>query len=396
MAQEIQQQDIFGRIGRSFGEGAAGQVERNVTANALSKIPGIPKEYGDLARTPRGAELLPSLSPLILQGQKRKAFLDSQEGGQNPENGPSPVSSQEEKIPMSTSKQNATPQPTSENRILASPERVSASNAKILQPPTTQERDALAARLINSGQILDVAEARQIAQQQLEQDRAAQSEQLTNLQNGISKRIGLDLQGGGLADYKDVAGEIQRKLLDEARVRYLDGAIPEQVEQDISSIITDLGKVATKTKALGSLSNLAMSSKNKVSQLRQQKKDFEEYGFGEQFDDLAQAALGITAMQTAAELNPLKNKEFKSQADSFKSKLIGTYFGEKQLNRLIESITPEDNILSMAAYLRDKNLDVGKFLDRTRQKEDLTPQQKRQLQKPASNSMLGDILFKVF
>lgn len=384
MAQIIEQGDIFGRIGKSFGEGAAAQAERSVTANALSKIPGIPKEYGDLARTPGGSELLPSLSPLILQSQRRKAFLDSQEA---PEGSPqqNPSASLEKKSGNATSKQ-----------ILGSPERVSASNAKILQPPTVKQRDALAASIINSGQVLDPTEARMMAQQQLEQDRSVQNEQLTGLTKDISDRSALDLQNGGLADYKDVAGEIQRRLVDEGKVRYLNGETREQVGQDISSILTDLGKTATKTKALGSISNLAKSSKSKVSELRQQKKDFEDYGFGEQFDDLAQAALGITAMETAKQLSPLKNQEFKKLADSFKSKLIGTPFGEKQVNRLVESITPQDNILSLAAYLRDQHIDVSKFLDKARQKEGLEEVQKRQLQKPASNSMLGDILFKVF
>lgn len=406
MVQIIESPDIFGRIGRAFGEGAAGQIERGMLSKEVRNVPGFPKAGADILSAPGGKETLPFIMP-YLQSQ---AFIDqgksgvSNPSGSIPELKISPSSSQMAKDErISQIAPNLSQQPVSNktgstvpSSLLSSEQDIAAANQKRLQPHTSRQRDELARELIQTGQVIDRGEAQKMADAQLNQNREAQTKMLGDAQGKISANMALDLQKEGLGGYKDVAGEIQRKLLQHADTQILQGANPADVQNEVSDIIRELGKTATQTKKTGSLGNLNQKKSEKISALKNQKKEYEKYGFGEVFDDMAQAALGISPMQLALELHPVQNEKFKKDVMASKGKFFNRDLPEASINRMVESIHPEDNILSMAGYLRDRHLDVGGFLDRARQKKDLTPEQIRQLNKPASNSLMGDILFRTF
>ncbi len=62
----------------------------------------------------------------------------------------------------------------------------------------------------------------------------------------------------------------------------------------------------------------------------------------------------------------------------------------------MENIRPADNILAIAGELRDKDYNVSQFLQEAKFNPNLTDEQKRQLQTPENNSLVGDLLWKSF
>jgi polyhydroxyalkanoate synthesis regulator phasin len=276
----------------------------------------------------------------------------------------------------------------------------------LLKEPTQNDIDVLANENLRNGLTQDVSEARSMAKNELHQNLTAQRGKVERFVKDASARMALDLQGSGIGDFKDIAGEIQNRLLDEGS--YLVGAgkmSPEEASNKMSDIIKELGKTATQTKTTGAKSFLTTGSKEKIRAWREQKKEFEKYGFGEIFDDMAAASQGITPLQAAHSLDPLKNEEIKKNISRgfFKHNLKGekTKLSDKNINKIAEKITPDTNILSIAYLVREKGLDVNDFIGKISELSDanklaLTEQQRRQIKKPISGSRFGDILFNVF
>lgn len=407
MSYQVKQGNIFGRIGTGIGKGLSEQVPKEIESNRLSKafqdLQGkTPTEQlTRLASIPGGLEKAAPYIPLLQQGNQREAFLNSARPDQN-----ASVNTADSQIQNSTNPSAPVPEvSTKVNRGgLASTSEITKFKNKALQPPTQTQIDDLARKYINSGITQDVNEARNISRTELNQNLGAQQAALDKVQTDIGQRMALDLQKGGLGNFSDVSGEIQRDLLDQAKYLVSEkGLTPEAAGQEISKIITDLGKVATQTQTTGALSNLFSSSKEKTNALKTQRKEFEKYGYGELFDDLASSALGITPLQTASILDPLKNENVKKDLEKYKKgfKFDTVKLDEKDFDKLVKDIKPSDNLFSIASVMRDKMIDVSDFLSRISDMADegkiaLTDIQRRQTQKPVTNSILGDILFKIF
>ena len=146
-----------------------------------------------------------------------------------------------------------------------------------------------------------------------------------------------------------------------------------------------------------------VNEKSRISQMKAQKKAFEELGFGEIFNDMAAGAAGITPTKAASFLDPLTNTEFKKivAKDGGKGKAahVFTHLGDKEMDKLASTVRPEDNVLSMMYDLRKNNISVEEFRDKLtepRYYDKLTSRQKRELNQEAKNSLLDDILFETF
>ena len=411
---------VFGRLGKGIGKGLSEQlpkeIERSRLSSSLKDIAGRSREgkldpLGVFTETAGAPGITPqhlyTLGPLLNQMQQKRNFLDrGSQSGAGPQAPPqqgiqSPQQASDQGMPAQQISQDITaPMP---NSGFASPSQITNYKKSILQEPSFDQVNSLAKDYLNQGITQDPGEATNLARQELTQNRVAQQERSAAIRTNLTDRLSRALQGGGLNDYKDIAGEIQNSLLDQGEymVNQL-GLTPEAASEQLSSIATDLGKTVNKLKDTGSFTNMFKSAKEKETALRTQKKDFEKYGYGELFDDMAAAELGITPLQAAHVLSPLKNKEVDNILDKTKKlskKSTTENIEPKTLDKLIKSIKPKDNLFSIEYKLREKGLDLQQFKRRILELEEageiaLTPQQKRQQERAVSESFLGDLLFQ--
>jgi len=418
MVQIIEQPGtLSSRIGRGIGQGLKEQLPKEVERYRLSK--GIENLAGEsnltpiqqlakLYSLPGGSEAAPAVLPFLERQQRRTAMKTRREGelsapgarpGVVPEAGRGAVQQpQGQEAPEAVKRK-----PLMESGFAPSSE-ITRYKENLLQPATMLQIEELANEYLDLGYTQDPTEARSLARNELDTNRAAQQEKNQTLRKDLSQRLQLNLQGGGIGDFKDVAGEIQSKLIDQGEYLVNElGLSPEAASEKINDIATALGKTATQAKAVGSISNIFTSPKSKINSIKDQRKKFAKYGFGEQFDDMATHYLGITPQRYASEFDPLKNKGIESvlkkHSTSFGHKGIQIKkIKPKEMDQLILDIKPSDNILSIEQGLRERNIDINQFKERLRDAVDerkvaLTDLQQRQLEKPVSNFMFGDILW---
>lgn len=416
MSYTIQQPSVAGRIGKGFAKGLSEQLPKEIQnerlASAYENLGNDtkltpPQQMASLLRSGISPEQLPQHFSMVREAQQRKSFQDKY-GKPEPTKNPIPPPEEIKASPTTPNAAEVEGQPEKKT-LLASPAEIKKFKQSILQRPDAQAINQMASEMLEMGLAQSVPEAQKLASQQLQQDLEAQNTKLNNFRTGLENRITNDLQKAGFDKFKDVPGELQTALVDQGEYLVGKGMTPEAANQEIANIVKDLGKTATQTKTMGAISNLMKPSSEKVRELKDQKKQYEKYGFGEVFDDVATSALGTTPMQTAAVLDPLHNKEIdkilskQKKPVSFGFGGVGTEYKIKdtEMDDLIKSINPKDNLLSVAEKLRSADIDVNQFYTRLSQLEDegqiaLTPQQIRQRNKPASNSVLGDIMFKLF
>ena len=409
--------NIFGRLGKGIGKGLSEQLPKEIERSRLSSgLKDIAKRarnekldpfevFAETAGTPGiTPQHLFTAAPIINQMQQKRNFLDRGTGNASaqPNQGIPSAPSESQQAPQGVqpSQDISAPAP---NSGFATPSQITNYKKNILQEPSFDQVNQLAKQYLNEGITQDSEHATNLARQELTQNRVAQQERSTALRNNLTDRLSRDLQGAGLNDYKDIAGEIQNSLIDQGEymVNQL-GLTPEAASQQLSDIARDLGKTANKLKDTGSFMNMFKSSKEKSTALKTQKRDFEKYGYGELFDDMAASELGITPLQAAHVLSPLKNKEVENILDKTKKlsqKSTVDNIDPKTLDQLIKSIKPKDNLFSIEYKLREKGLDLQQFKRRILELEEaneiaLTPQQKRQQERAVSESFLGDLLFQ--
>lgn len=413
-----------GRIGKGFGKGLSEQIPKEVERHRLSS--GLRKlgekkfdpknqlsNLADLYAIPGLAEN-PELAKLAQNQIAKQNFQNRQIAGKkgNAENKTQnqSISASGEKISPETGKV-AEKSATTEGGFVG-PSEIAEYKKGLLQTPTYEDKYNLANEYLNNGITQDPGEAMQLASQELGQNLEAQKTKNATLRADLNDRVARTLQGTGLNDYKDISGEIQQGLIDQGEymVNKL-GMTPEQASQELSNIALNLGKASTNLKETGSRKNMFRSSARKTSELREQKKEFDKYGFGEQFDDMASAAMGTTPLMTAHILDPLKNKELNDKLKGLKKSAFhakgtagitgGGDLKDKELDDIVKSIKPGDNLFSVEYELRDKGYNINQFKTRVSKLEAenqiaLTPQQKRQQKRTVKQGIYGDILYESF
>jgi hypothetical protein len=409
--------NIFGRLGKGIGKGLSEQVPKEIERYRLSS--GLEQ----LGQDAKGGKLTPleiytkaagipgmtpqhlyTIAPIIQEQMKRQNFLNRGEGGGIPDKRPGgkPISD-------ITKVQSEQPDLAARDSGFASPIEIAQYKQDIAQEPDFLEVNDLAKQYINEGITQDPQEASNLAKNQLLQDRAAQQQKIQAFKEdfgGEKGRFALELQKGGLGNksFNAVAGKIQQALLDQGEyLMATQGLTPEAAALEMTNIATELGKTANETLNTGSMANMFKSKRAKTTDLRAQKQDFERYGFGEIFDDMATAALGITPLEAAHVLSPLKNKEVEGLIKGTKKtsqKSTANNIPEEKLEKIIRSMTQEDNLYAIEYLLRDKHLDIQQFKDKVLEMSNakeikLSPQQRRQLKRSVSESFLGDLLFEM-
>ena len=387
--------NIFGRLGKGIGQGIADQLPKEIERQRLSS--GLKKlgEQDYSSKTPLQIQAdlysIPGITPEIAQQAyqqiQNQNFINMRQRTEKPT----------ENAMISESQVLPTEEETESG--FASPEQIKQRKNKLLQEPSFEEDiKPLADDYLRSGLATNPTQALQMATQEFNQNRISQQGKLNTFTNELNERFKTELQGSGLNDYKDVAGKIQQALLDEGRDRILRGNNPAVVAQDMGDILYDLGLAANKVKDIGSWGNMFKSSKAKTNDLLQQRKAYQKYGFGELFDDMATAALGITPLEAAHNLDPIKNKKLNEGLNKFRG---GPFFSDKKLDNLLRDIKPKDNLFDLLYKMRQKHVDVDKVKARIEKLVSdgeiaLSKQQERQLQKPITNNLLGDILYEIF
>ncbi len=385
--------NIFGRLGKGIGQGVSEQLPKEVQnyreSKALKESEGKSPidQLSSLRRSGTSFGEASSLLPILNNQSVRKKFAEGTK---------EKASATSNKITLPEKK-----------KEFATPEEISSYKNKLQQEPEQTEIDSLANKYLELDPNETVGGARNLAKQEIIQNRVAEQTKISNFRKGAGDRLALTLQGGGFGDYQDIAGEIQQQLLDQGELLIDKGMTPEAAAEKMEKIGLDLGKTVNKTKELGSFwNNLTKSSKSKAADLKAQKKDFEKYGFGEIFDDIATSSLGITPLQAAHVLDPLKNEEIEKEISKIKGSGRSQFgapkeLSEKSLDEVIHKIKPKDNLFAIEYLLRDKGISIDQFKNRLSELDSsdevaLTNKQRRQLQRTVKQDFLGDILFQTF
>jgi hypothetical protein len=399
MAQTLEQGDIFGKIGKGLGQGIAEQAERGRKAGILSKI-GQDKTLGgadqaaQLIAAGYSPEETSQVLPLLYRQQKMQALKPKETSVE----GNVPISSEKNEIKAS-------------ENLLTHPEEITRFKQNQIQPITKENINNRAYELIATGAEIDPDVARSRAKEELQTDKNAQDEANANFAKDLNSRLALKLQrvsGIGGDSYQDVSGRIQSRLLDEGIYqRGVKGLTSEAAAEKVDKMADELSRANLTVKEASELPY--SETKKAIEDYKLGKKIYDEYGFGEEYNDIVSGTAGITLMETAAMLDPLKNDSLKKALEiagkpKFKIGFAKPGFsstrtlGTEQMRNIIDKIKPGDNLLSIEHYLRDHRIDISEFKRMVREEKfkDLTPQQKIQLGKPSKNSFLGDIFFRTF
>jgi len=410
MVQIIEQQgSLAGRLGKGIAKGLSEQLPKEVqnyrTSSAIEKLRSQGntdplQQIQQLIKSGTSTQDIGMLLPYIQQAQGNKA-LEARAGGTGKQTNGQPTSQLPASPTQGFNKEGYKPEGKGG---FASKSQLDNLRNSFTQKPSQQQIDQLANKYIKEGLSYNANDARLKADKEIEQNRASQQQILEKFENDLSKRLKTELEGGGIGDYKDITGEIERKLLDEGILRAGGlGMTPEQASAEMSQIGKDLGRVATQAKTTGSFDAIDKNASEKVSEWKRQKKEYEKYGLGEQFNEIVAASSKLTPMQVAHELNPLENKSIN---DSLKGKKKSVFVDvepmkAKELDKIISQIKPNDDLLSLAYEFRERGFDVSQLFNEISKAVDdkkiaLTDDQDRQIKSTSGNSFLGDILFRTF
>src|SRR5271170_123407 len=367
MVQIIEQQgSLAGRLGKGIAKGLSEQLPKEVqnyrTSSAIEKLRSQGntdplQQIQQLIKSGTSTQDIGMLLPYIQQAQGNKA-LEARAGGTGKQTNGQPTSQLPASPTQGFNKEGYKPEGKGG---FASKSQLDNLRNSFTQKPSQQQIDQLANKYIKEGLSYNANDARLKADKEIEQNRASQQQILEKFENDLSKRLKTELEGGGIGDYKDITGEIERKLLDEGILRAGGlGMTPEQASAEMSQIGKDLGRVATQAKTTGSFDAIDKNASEKVSEWKRQKKEYEKYGLGEQFNEIVAASSKLTPMQVAHELNPLENKSIN---DSLKGKKKSVFVDvepmkAKELDKIISQIKPNDDLLSLAYEFRERGFDV--------------------------------------
>ena len=216
------------QFGSGIGKGLSEQLPKEIKNYRLSS--GIEKlrELGNvpplekvqhLLESGASMEDIQSLIPFLQQAQGTQALKNRAAGSTEIDEQRGAPSVQ----PLGTSEQ----LPKKEGYVaggkggFASKKQLDELRNSFVQKPSQAQIDQLAGQYIDEGISYDVNDARAKARDEIEQNRSSQQQALAKFEDDLSKRLTTELQGGGIGEYKDVTGEIQRKLLDEGIHRAL-------------------------------------------------------------------------------------------------------------------------------------------------------------------------------
>lgn len=393
---------IFGRLGAGIGQGISEElpksIQRTATASTLNRL----SNQSDLDPIQQVSQLVGSgqmptneaiqLLPFLQNAQKIQALQKRAQNGSS-------------NFPQQNQSQS---QLAHEKEPILSKDRIRKAKETLAREPSQQELEREAAELIKNKAAFSEEEAIEKARSRRAQTKQSQIENITNFKKDLNDRAARVLQGSGLNDYKDVEGRITQNQIDLGEADIAEGKNPAVVEKDRGDLLEKLGRASTQIKKIANKSLFTTRPSEKIKQWKSQKKIFDENGYGNEFVDLIAGHQGITQMEAAHAVDPIKNKELEkdlNELNSFLTKIKTrnpfkeiNKLNEKYINKIISHIKPEDNLLDIAYHFRKSGLDVDQLFESIREADNsknfLSDKQLYQLDQPVKNDFYGDILFE--
>ncbi len=391
MPTTLEQGDIFGRIGKAFGEGASGQIERGRVANALKPEEGKPFNPLDttqrLIRAGASAQDISNYLPLLQQEQARAEFSAPQ-----------------------TANGNVTPgtQPISQDAAQVSP----TAAGKEFQPlqGTTQALETRARELMTTQPSLyrDPLKALEKAQTEYANQQDILTKTSTEFDNVVKKR----LQKYGIDIDQALSGDSQRDYLRQAQALAATGKLsPEKAVDKISKDLLDFAKARTNLKAVklssGLTTNAKVTGQENLNSIRKAYQDADQL---ELFENDLVNEQGLSTPVASYLAFPIKeNKEINNFAQDTK-KISSLPFGikekggkgtkkrtEQEIGEFVaKNLGDNDSLNSIAMTFKAKGYDPQLILNAIEKspKVRLNKRQQQDLQKRTSfRPSLKDISF---
>lgn len=384
MAQIIEQQDIFGRIGEGFGKGlgdVAGKgAESAITAKGLNRVaqPGQNplQMLSGLLRIPgmtidKASMLLPYL---------RNASLASR-------------GAQDQMAPSGSAVQPVASQGATES-VQGPSVRISSDNVPFNTEkyfPTQEQKKAQALNLFQSDQVL--YPTLQEAEQEIERRNAATQGRFEKAEQRFFDKVGKKLQATNeAATWGDVPGNIQQRILSAMQRGVLEGNMnPEEAANQASDHALRFARNLKKFNAISEAPSWGTPAPRVQRELANVRKVFDEFGALEEFKDLlisqghgphyASAAAFSTnesINKSISELKPLKEYPSKTAIRDHRRAL------ENFISQFPSQIDNRSSLHDIAYGLYQKGYDpmafyegVGKLVEEG--KLDLTDRQQREL-----------------
>lgn len=401
MPQTIEQGDIFGRIGKAFGEGAGGGALKQLGANRVAKAlkPEEGKPFNALETTQKliKAQATPQeisqYVPLIQQEQQRQEFLNRNK----------PNVGQPSNLPSQETIGGAKP----------------LSSFKNFQPlqGTTEALENRASELIASQPSLyrDPAKAMEKAQTEYQNQQTILNKTSDDFDKVVQKR----LQKYGKEIDQAIFGDMQQDYLREAQAIAATGKMsPEKAVDKLSKDLLDFAKARTNLKGL-MITSLASTIPKKAEQskLNAIRKEYEDKDQLELFENDLINEQGLSTGIASYLAFPVRgNKEINNFAQDTKKKssnLFGPIIaglkekggkGTKKRNEqeiadfIVQNLKDSDSLNSIATVFNAKGYDANKILDSIQKKWDegksLNKRQQQDLQKrPSFRPTLRDIAY---
>ena len=396
MPTTLEQGDIFGRIGKAFGEGASGQIERGRVANALKPEEGKPFNPLDttqrLIRANASPQEIANYLPLIQQEQARAEFSASQPANGNVAPGSQPIGQEATQI-----------SPT--------------AAGKAFQPlqGTTQALETRAKELMTNQPSLyrDPLKAMEKAQTEYQNQQDVLSKTASEFDNVVKKR----LQKYGTDIDQSIIGDMQQDYLRQAQALAATGKIsPEKAVDKISKDLLDFAKARTNLKAVKLSSQLASNSKvTGQANLNSIRKAYQDADQLELFENDLVNEQGLTTPVASYLAFPIRdNKEINNFAQDTKkvfSNPLGPWISglkekggkgtkkrtEQEIGEFVaKNLGDNDSLNSIAMTFKAKGYDPNLILNAIEKspKVRLNKRQEQDLQKRTSfRPSLKDISF---
>jgi hypothetical protein len=202
--------NIFGRLGASIGQGFSEQFPKQLQANReASAIEGLRnqkepldtlQQLAALRRSGISGQEAAQYIPLIQRQQERDIYNKKSETSKVQEH--NKVQSNEPgKIESAQDINIHVPQ---ENGFV-SRDAIKDYKSSLLRAPKTEEIEDLArTKFLARNPSMGITEAEGLARNEINTNREAQKTANAELRTDLNTRMALDLQGGGLGDFKDI------------------------------------------------------------------------------------------------------------------------------------------------------------------------------------------------
>lgn len=395
--------NIFGQIGRNFGQGLAEQLPKGIERGQLSQglkelenKPGLSpyQQAAHLYGLPGGSEAAQTLLPLLQEQRARDAYLRESTN---------PQPSQQQKPSLSI---------TGDEGDIPLSQQVRGAN--FLEPMTNEQIKSEVGNLVRSGRFLDPLKAESYVREQdknrIVGDEAFQNKQIL-AESEFEKLRNQSLQSHGVNDFYDINGDLQRKLANKVKTEVANGGNPTQVANKYAKEALEFAKSRRSLRDVGKKNFWNTTPSESLRSFDNIKKHYDKMGQTDEFakDLITYADLDPEAAYSFA-FPVSKDKKLNEFIDSKKpttklgsSLKLGSK-NEKQIaDHLSKNLSSDVSFLSIADRLDDLGLNKDAFwkeiqrnyADGTIPEDKLNPRQVQELgQTLSKRPSMGTIYYK--